>query len=324
MNLWNTLLPLHQALSPVTHNHALSYLGKETIELIDSFAGDAAATETVQKRIEEIREWADRCLAQIDNVNNFVVLKEKFSELLMFTKLARRYATEAIPERATPTPDFRVQFKTLELFVEMKSLNLLKPEVNLRTIMNDALESKIETERQIKQGRRVAMSAFVIQPYRRGDDYKPDSTTAVVEALIEKVDQNIGKDQFGFGPTILLLDFSNQLLLHGSPSGNLKREFVCDAENVPVPQSGELWHLAFGAVGMPMKRVVDFEGFDEKDAPLNREGILRKHDFIAGLAVHHEGKFWGAALRCRQNINAVAFLEDLCEEVAVETPDTLS
>lgn len=324
MNLWNTLLPLHQALSSVSHNHALSYLGKDNIELIDSFTGDAAATEIVKKRIEGIREWADRCLAQIDNVNNFVALKEKFSELLMFTKLARRYPTQAIPERATPTPDFRVQFKTLDLFVEMKSLNLLNPEVNLRTIMNDALESKIETERQIKQGRHVAMSAFVIQPYRRGDKYKPDSTTAVVEALIEKVDQNIGKGQFSFGPTILLLDFSDQLLLHGSPSGNLKREFVCEEENVPVPQSGELWHLAFGAVGMPMKRVIDFEGLDEKDAPLRRQGILRKHDFIAGLAVHHEGKFWGAALRCRQNINAVAFLEDLCGQVAIETPETIS
>ncbi len=53
MNLWNTLLPLRQALSSVSHNHALSYLGKENIELIDSFAGDAAATETVQRRIEE-------------------------------------------------------------------------------------------------------------------------------------------------------------------------------------------------------------------------------------------------------------------------------
>ena len=316
-------MPLHQALSSVTHNHALSYLSKDNIAMIDSFTGDAIATETVQKRIEGIRYWADRCKADIDKVGNFVVLKEKFSELLMFTKLARRYQTEAIPEKATPTPDFRVRFKTLELFVEMKSLNLLDPDVNHRTIMSDALERKIETERQLKQGRRVAMSDFVIQPYRRGDDYKPDSTTAVVEALIEKVDQNIGKDQFGFGPTILLLDFSGQLLLHGSPSGNLNREFVCDAENVPVPQSGELWHLAFGAVGMPMKRVIDFEGLDEKDAPLSREGILRKHDFIAGLAVHHEGKFWGAALRCRQNINAVEFLQDLCEEVAIETPETI-
>lgn len=75
---------------------------------------------------------------------------------------------------------------------------------------------------------------------------------------------------------------------------------------------------------MPMKRVIDFEGLDEKDTPLSREGILRKHDFIAGLAVHHEGKFWGAALRSRQNINVVALLEDLCEEVAIQTSETIS
>lgn len=92
---------------------------------------------------------------------------------------------------------------------------------------------------------------------------------------------------------------------------------------VRVPQSGELWHLAFGAVGMPMKRVVDFEGLNAKDGLLAREGVLRKHDFIAGLAIHHEGKFWGAALRCHQNINAVEFLQDLCEEVAIETPETI-
>jgi len=319
MNLWKTLLPLHQALAPVTHNHALAYLRKENTQIIDSFVGDRAATEIVQNRIEEIREWVVRCLGDIDNVKNFVALKEKFSELLMFTKLARRYPTQAIRKTPTPTPDFRVTFRTLEFFVEMKSLNLINAEGNHRSIMNDALGSKIEMERQVKEGKRFASSFFVIQPYRRGNNYDPDSTSAVVEALIEKVDQNISRDQFTFGPTILLLDFSDQLLLHGSPSGNLQREFVCNAENVPVPQSGELWHLAFGTVGMPMKRVIDFEGLDETDAPLNREGILRKHNFIAGLAVHHEGKFWGTALRRRENINAVEFLQDLCEEVAIET-----
>ena len=88
----------------------------------------------------------------------------------------------------------------------------------------------------------------------------------------------------------------------------------------------DLLHLedVLAELGMPMKRVIDFEGEDEKDSLLNREGILRKYDFIAGLAVHHEEKFWGAALRCRQNINAVEFLKDLCEEVAIETREKIS
>jgi len=326
MNLWNTLLPLHQALSPVTHNHALSYLSKERIELVDSFAGDATVKQVVQRRINEIGKIVARChkavVGDIFDVKDFVALKEKFSELLMFTKLASRFPTEAIPEADSKTPDFKLTLSTGCVFVEMKSLNLLDTEQNLRSIIMDALACKMEVANQVRQGKRVAMSLFGVQPYRRGKNYSPDSTSAVVETLIEKVDQNIKTEQFGFGPTILLLDFSEQLLLHGPTRDNLKREFTC--EPVPVPQSGELWHFAFGKLEMPMKRVVEFEGLDETDTPLKRNGILRKYDFIAGLVIHHENKFWGTALLRDDNADVVEFLKTLCEEVAVETPDTIS
>lgn len=326
MNLWNTLLPLHQALSSVTHNHALSYLNKENVALIDAFNGDTAAKQVVERRIKEIGKIVTRChkavAGDIFDVKDFVSLKEKFSELLIFTKLASRVPTEPIPEADKKTPDFKLTLRTGFLFIEMKSLNLVDTEPNLRSIIAEALACKMDVARQVRQGKRMAMSVFGIQPYKRGENYCPDSTSAVVEALIEKVDQNIKEEQFGFGSTVLLLDFSEQLLLHGSPRDNLKREFAC--EPVLVPQSGELWHLAFGKLEMPMKRVVEFEGLDETDTPLKRNGILRKHEFIAGLVIHHEDKFWGAAILRDNNTDVVEFLKTICEEVAIETPDTIS
>ena len=308
-------MPLHQTLSPVTYNHALSYLSKENVRIIDLFEGNATAARVVKERIKKIHKWVGRCLADIDDVSNFVALKEDFSELLMFVKLAEQYSIESIPRESKPTPDFRVRFHRQELFLEMKALNILDTEANHKAIMQAALQCKIEVERQRKEGRQVASSLFVIQPYRT-INYDPDSTTAVVETLIEKVDQNIDEEQFTRGITLLLLDFSEQLQLHGSAGDNLSYEFATGPDY--VPQSGELWHLAFGRTGAQMKRVVDFRGQNHLDRPLTRNGVLRKYDFVAGLIVHYANEFWGAAFRRRNNVAAVRFLEEFCTECAIE------
>jgi hypothetical protein len=295
----------------------LFYLRKENVDLVDSFTGDEAARHVVQDRIEELAKIIDRCRHNIDDVKSFMSLKEKFSELLMFVKLANRYPTRPIPTTNAPTPDFCVTFRMRELFVEVKSLNLLNSEANLHAIMEESLASKILIEEQVEAGKRMATAVHVIQPYFNGNEHKRDSTTFVVEALIDKVEQNLGVGQFRFGSTLLLIDFSEQLLVHGSARDNLMREFA--SESVPIPQSGELWHLAFGVAGMPMKRVVEFEGLDNTDTPLGRNGVLREHPFISALVVHYAGVFWGAAIRRRDNIQAIDFLEDLCEGIAIET-----
>ena len=106
MKLWPVILPLYQELSQLTYNHALSYLSEENVGLVDSFNGDKAANHVIQERIEELTEIIGRCRNNIGDVKPFITLKEKFSELLMFVKLANRYPTRPVTRTKTPTPDW--------------------------------------------------------------------------------------------------------------------------------------------------------------------------------------------------------------------------
>jgi hypothetical protein len=114
---------------------------------------------------------------------------------------------------------------------------------------------------------------------------------------------------------------SQQLTIHGSPRENLKREFV--GQYSGQLQSGELWHLAFGEIGMPMKQVLDFDGPANADRPLARQGLLRRHPFISGILFHglsfKNGTFLGAAIRRRRNLRTIELLEKICEFVQIES-----
>jgi hypothetical protein len=327
MKLWRMILPLHQAINSIMLNYPLVYLSKENIRDIEDFRGKEAERTIIKRRIAEITKIAARCsqsLARnIYEVRDFLSLKEAFSELLMFVKLARRYAIVAVPTADLPTPDSKIRFNSGDIVIEKKSLNVVKTEKNLGRIITKALANKAEMREQIGKLRktvgrknRVVMTEQCIQPFWCGQNYDPDSTRDVVNALIEKADQNISESQFAHGPTVLLVDFSDQLTLHDPPNESLEREFFDPVYN--CAQSGELWHFAFGEIGMRTKSVPHFEGMKIKDEPLERQGILRKHPFIAGLAVHYEGKFWGAAIRRANNIHVIQFLEDLCEKVKIE------
>ena len=236
----------------------------------------------------------------------------------MFVKLAGRFRVERVPEEAgRKTPDFQV-FAGTTLFIEVKALTIADGEAKRRKIMNDGLTTRIGLERKIDDGVAFATGIQVIQPHQKGSKpYDQSSVKLVTKNLIEKIELNVSVEQFTRGPTLLLVDLCGELLIHGSASDNLQKEF-----DVP-PRSGELWHVAFGEIDAPMKKAQEFEisPFEPssiKHEGLQREGVLKKFSFIRGIVFHYQDQLWGAAYRHRRNVKVIQFLEKLCREVKIE------
>ena len=316
--LWDHLLPLHQAVNGYGFSAALLYLSEENAEVIDSFTGSLQATAKIREESAKLQKLCDECVRDITNYQKLIDLKDAFSEVMMLAKLLSNCDAEKIPESSKKTPDFKVTFNGKEMFVELKALNMSDGVWKHKAIMEESFAGKITQEDVIRGGARIAITEQEVMPYlKSGSSYDGQSTSMVVETLNQKVEQNLKPDQFTAGVTGLLLDFSGQLLLHGRPSDNLEEHFAEPPDM--VPQSGELWHLAFGKHGVPMMKCVGFAGEDNVDLPLQSEGILRKHSFIAGLIFHIDDEFWGAAIRRRDNIHFIQFMERLCKKVVTIT-----
>ena len=72
---------------------------------------------------------------------------------------------------------------------------------------DDMLKANIEIEKQLKQGKRVAIAETVIAPaqrYRVGSQYDPRSVRQLIEFLIGKAFNNFKSAQFEMGPTFAL------------------------------------------------------------------------------------------------------------------------
>lgn len=145
-------------------------------------------------------------------------------------------------------------------------------------------------------------------------------SSLVAEALIEKVVQNVKPEQFECGTTILLIDL-DLFVLPARENELLEREVV----SVPMDHvhSGVLWHAAFGTIGMPMKRMAEFEGRPTVDRPLGWDGILRRFGYVRGLIVHYGDRFLGLAIRRKDTLKAIEFIERVCDDWMVVNENEL-
>lgn len=315
--LWEHVLPLHQAFAGIGRNYTLSYLSKENVDLIDGFNGELEIREKIRATIRDLGQICADCFKNLSDHNRFVDLKNGFAELLIYVKLCGHVEIKKIAESATKSPDFQLKFEGLDFYLELKALNVAGGQSSLESMTDDSIRAQIDLENQVDAGKRVAFSEQVIQPYyRAGQPYDPQSTNMVTEILIDKISSNVKSGQYELGTTGLIIDLSEQLLLHGNADSNLNREFSDPPDF--VPQSGELWHVAFGSPGMRMKKAVSFLGENDADKLLTKMGILNQYPFIAGIMFHYSGNFWGAAIRRRNNINFIKLMEKICVKVVSE------
>lgn len=229
-----------------------------------------------------------------------------YSEALVCRLLRERCGTALTITKLTETedagPDFACDLRYdhagkeqhLEFFIEVKSLDIVDAPQRLPEMLDEGMNLQIELERQVQEGRRVAMTEGEIAPHRRyGTDatYDPWSVRKCIETLIGKAAGNFKNAQFQRGPTFALV---NLLRLPPPSQGQYTlAPLFYDDYMGGACVSGALWHMAFGAFGAPIYRLPRFEGAGTDDGALNRAGLLVDPNVklrAAGLIVFHEDR----------------------------------
>lgn len=314
MQLWKHILPLQQQVSDYGTSALLLYLTRERIEKIEEAS---RSDDVVKKYINKLKNLAERAVSLPDQVQHQIELKEVFSEALMYVRLKSKGTVERINEvKDQKRPDFKFTSNGASSFIEVKALNMTGGAQIHKAIQDEGLENKASMQGELQSGKRqVAFREQEIQPYATagGEAYDPHSTRFVIETLVRKVEQNLKKDQFALGDSILLIDLCQQLLLHDSAEEHSKKNFL-DATTVN-PVSGELWHLAFGEVDQAITKHISFKGESNEDGKLLLPGILSAHVYVKALVVHVEDRFFGFVINSNASDSVNKVLSVICERV---------
>jgi hypothetical protein len=312
VQLWKYLLPVHQSISTYGTSALIMYCTKNRAQELEE---KAKSNSTVADYINKIKELSSSMTNKIEDYSIAIDLKNLFSEALMYVRLSELGSIEKIPESDYKSPDFKFTTSKNSIFIENKALNMSGGNVIHNDIMQDGFKNKLELEKKLKSKKQAVIKEQVVQPYIYSSNEKYDkfSTRLVTETLINKVSQNLKKDQFNHGQTILLIDFSGQLLLHDSASDHSKKTFINQDTHSEV--SGELWYLAFGKKDDQMFKHIEFEGLSNDDGKLQTSGLLNSHDYIKGIIVHYEDTFWGFVLNKNGSRDINECLNLICKNV---------
>lgn len=208
----------------------------------------------------------------------FDVYSEAIVCRLLRERSEGRLRIKKIAETAQAGPDFECelniehngQIQSLSFFIEVKALDIIHAPQRLPEMLDEGMDVQIELDRQVAEGRKVAIAEGVIDPHRGygGDpDYDCRSIRRAIENLIGKAAGNFKNTQFRRGPTFALANLL-RLPLPGQGAGTMV-PFYYDTAMGGACLSGALWHLAFGEIGAPIHRAPDFEGQERSTATFN-------------------------------------------------------
>ena len=214
----------------------------------------------------------------------------EYSEAMTYLRLKNSFGqVNRIPEGDGKTPDFKIEFshndnnktEICTIYAEFKSLSFSSNNLNYIKTMEQGLNAQIDIERQLKEGRQIGFGTTKIQPlYNDNKNYDSTSTKYAIETLIEKIEQNIKKGQYLFGETVLIVDLKQLTLPSYFKEGGVP---IFQEKQYNSFVSGVQWNVAFGKAGYLMFKQIEFEGKENIDGELEREGILISRDYIKAI-----------------------------------------
>ncbi|WP_412478511.1 hypothetical protein [Azonexus sp. IMCC34839] len=242
--------------------------------------------------IEQTQEaaYADQTLRKLFGTQNWVLdpqALERFFQVVgevQFWMLAKNKGIllDRIPEGVRSTPDFRIHGSSPNsIQFEVKTLSVTDGWRALAGMAENSFEARLELQKQISRGERVAMVAHSVAPH--GNVPRGLEQTTMCRHLIDKASGNIKQGQYLGAPTFLVL---NLMLIDGHFNGNSDLRPV--APGYPYEWSvrtGALWTLAFGSVEQLVHGIPEYEGLPGIEGKLERVGVLTNPDFenVAGL-----------------------------------------
>lgn len=234
-------------------------------------------------------------------------LKNHYSEAYIYSKLKSLLVIQKVQEEGQKTPDFKINFRGLPIYIEMKSLSIADGIIKAKEIMEGASDMKRRLEEQLEIGTHYAMEWQIIEPYRKADkSYNRKSIKTVIETIIIKIKQNLKQEQFSLGDTLLLVDMSNQLPVP-HPEMAINKFYEINDNKI----SGILWHIAFGRKNSKIYNFPDTED-DYETEVLEIEGVLNSYPYIKALIFHIDDQFYALAKMTDENLHTIELIRYLC------------
>ena len=212
---------------------------------------------------------------------------------VQFYRAAREHGLplERVPETYNKRPDFRGTVDGSEVFFEVKTLSVAGGEQGIEATLLDTLNSKASIEEQQKRGRRVAFGISIAAPYG-ALPHTSGLVRGTVKVLRDKIANNLKKDQYTVGATVLVVNLS--FFTPDRAVRNMRPTFFVPSpvspqgpQAAPAPQSGRYWMLSFGRLGYLIQSPAEFEGAPGVEGRLEIEGILWEFPFVRGVVFLH-------------------------------------
>ena len=276
INIYSRVFTLKEESRKITTvNPLLDVFNLDFCQKIDSFSRKNQFFQ--DKKAQLIELLKDYDVGYDEKLKSAV---EVYNEVLNYHLLSQKVVIEPVKENNSKTPDFLIRNNSDNFYLEVKTLGFNDGGINYIKTIEDGLESKINIEDQIHSGKRVASAITVIAPLRKDKGYSPFSVKHIIEIVVRKIEQNLKKEQFEVGDTFLLVD----LHLIPLPSN------WCEA-SVPIYQepdnqsmvSGTLWNISFGKLGDRIFKGIEFEGKNNIEGELGRDGIFANRPWIKAL-----------------------------------------
>ena len=244
----------------------------------------------------------------------YLILKNKFEKV---TK---------IRENLNGSPDFKVEFaidvnrisQKFEVFAELKAMSFADGNLNYRNVMDQGLQSRISSEEQQKEGKRITFGIIEINPWHKSNkNYDPYSRKYPIEVLIEKIEHNLKEAQFLLGETIIIIDTKQLSLPDYYEEGGVPT-FI--GGTVKSLISGVPWNVTFGKIGHLVYKPIVYEGEKNIEGELDREGILHNRDWIKAICFIYytnlkQVKILGLHRYKESSKAIIFFLHQLCDFV---------
>ncbi len=310
--LHDRILRLKQEISQLSTNPVLNVFNLDECKLLDNeYTNDTFVKEKVDSTLKLLKDL------DVDFNPKYKSAYEEYNEGVIYLKIKAKYLnTNRIQETSSSTPDFHVISAgnyPFDINIELKSLSFLDGNLNYKSAQESGLEAQMRTEEQIKDGKRIAFSETIISPFLKNN--KIPTTRELIEIYIDKVNNNIKKGQFEERDTILFVDIK-QLLL-GSLWNQSAIAFYQEKLTKSIV-SGVLWNTAFGKENNLILKPIEFEGKNNIDSVLTKNGILLEHDYVKAIVFityenFEERKFIGFIRQSDSSTQIMNFISEFCD-----------
>ncbi len=231
---------------------------------------------------DDMKTFVSQMCAKFDEISSppdaqrYGQVFEIYAEAIVLARLRDcKVVVRKIPEGKKSSPDFECETKDGKtFFIEVKAFNIVDGTHRHKEMMLDALDTEVEIERQLRDGKQIAMVENEIAPYRKvGSDvrYDPRSVKMPIDRLRNKFQQAFKSSQFKDGPTFALA-VADRLIIPGGPY-SLAPYYYDDFQSGSCV-SGIIWQAAYGHEGGAIMRSPEFEGKSGYEGVLDAPGLF--------------------------------------------------